>query len=132
MKDVSGRKKVIYLEANDLEKFALHFNKSPDVVKAQNPDSATKSHYFGVIQAFALAHFIVKHPVGKLKLITITNPSLQYGKLCKLPMEYQKERYMRLRVWERFQFQLSGKFSENHVFPGWILPTCFICMIFHR
>ena len=64
MKDVSGRKKVISLEPFDLEKFALHFHKCPDVVEAQKPDSETKSKYFGVIQAFTLAQLIVKDPIA--------------------------------------------------------------------
>ena len=43
-----GRKKVIYLEPFDLEKFALQFYKCPDVVEAQKPDFETESQYFGV------------------------------------------------------------------------------------
>ena len=46
-----------------LERFALHFYKCPDVLKVTKPDFATKSQYFWVICAFTLVHFIVKDPV---------------------------------------------------------------------
>ena len=62
MEDVSGRKKVISLEPFDLERFALHFHKCPNVEEAQKPDSETESQHFWVIQAFTLAHFIVRNP----------------------------------------------------------------------
>ena len=52
-----------YLKPYDLEKFAFHFRKCPYVVEAQKPDSETESQHFGVIQAFTLAHFIVRDPV---------------------------------------------------------------------
>ena len=37
--------------------------------------------------------FVCNTRKKSLKSITIINPSLQHGELCKLPMEYQKERY---------------------------------------
>ena len=63
MNDVSGREKVIFLEAFDLERFALHFHNCPNVVEAEKPNFISESQYFVVIQAFTLAHLIVKDPV---------------------------------------------------------------------
>ena len=68
MKDVYGRKKVISLEPFDLERFALHFHKCPDVVEAHLPDFETEGQYLGLIQAFTLAHFIVKDPVDRIDI----------------------------------------------------------------
>ena len=44
-----AEKKVISLEPLDLERFALHFHKCPDVAEAKKPDFETESQYFGVI-----------------------------------------------------------------------------------
>ena len=61
--EYNKEKNVISLEPFDLQRFTLHFHKCSDVAEAQKPDFKTESQYFGVIQAFDLAHFIVRDPV---------------------------------------------------------------------